>query len=114
MLKRFQKDAIALRNARILDPYAVRDEIGDVFIKDGHISENEPAGATSIDASGWIVCPGLIDIHVHLREPGQTHKETIATGTAAAAAGGPPQRRPIPQTSGTVNATARLETRCAA
>jgi len=65
-----------------------RDEVADLAILDGRIASSAPPDAKTIDAAGWIICPGLMDIHVHLREPGQTHKETIQTGTAAAAAGG--------------------------
>src|SRR5947199_9447877 len=65
----------------------------DVLIADGKIERvgarlPVPAGAEVVDAAGKIVCPGFIDIHVHLREPGHEYKETIATGTRAAAAGG--------------------------
>ncbi|HEY2614475.1 MAG TPA: dihydroorotase [Chthoniobacterales bacterium] len=78
-----------IRNGRVIDPANQRDEVGDVFICDGKFA----AGAADaklevIDASGLIVAPGLIDMHVHLREPGFGWKETIATGARAAAAGG--------------------------
>ncbi|MCO6436966.1 MAG: dihydroorotase [Phycisphaerae bacterium] len=81
-------DAFVLRGGRIIDPASRRDEIGDLAIVDGRVAGSAPAGALELDASRWIVAPGFWDIHVHLREPGQTHKECIATGTAAAAAGG--------------------------
>jgi dihydroorotase len=82
-----------------VDPASGTDAPRDVLVRDGRIAAIEvPGGLASvanslpvedqIDATGMVVAPGLIDIHVHLREPGQTHKETIATGTAAAAAGG--------------------------
>jgi len=78
-----------IRNGRIVDPASQRDEIGDLWIVDGVISQSPPAKAdATIDASGLVVAPGLIDLHVHLREPGQPAKETIASGTRAAAAGG--------------------------
>lgn len=78
-----------LRNGRIVDPANHRDETGDLFLRDGRISEPfDGAGATVVDVGGQVVCPGLVDIHVHFREPGQTHKEDIRTGTMAAAAGG--------------------------
>jgi dihydroorotase len=81
-----------IQNARVIDPVAKRDAVGDLFITDGKIvaslSAAEKKRAKKIDARGLVACPGLVDIHVHLREPGQTHKETIATGTRAAAAGG--------------------------
>jgi dihydroorotase len=86
-------------NGRVVDPASGTDGPRDVLVRDGRIAAIEvPGGLASvanslpvedqIDATGMVVAPGLIDIHVHLREPGQTHKETIATGTAAAAAGG--------------------------
>ena len=81
-----------IQNARVIDPAAKRDGPGDVFIRDGRfvasLSAAEKKRAKKIDAAGLVACPGLVDIHVHFREPGQTHKETIATGSRAAAAGG--------------------------
>ncbi len=86
------KHALWIKNGRIIDPAARRDETGDLFAVDGSIRKSltpaQKKSAEVIDANGLVVCPGLVDIHVHLREPGQTHKETIATGTRAAAAGG--------------------------
>jgi dihydroorotase len=81
-----------IKNARILDPASNRDEAGDLFARDGRMAASlSPAdrrSATVIDGRGLVATPGLVDIHVHFREPGQTHKETIATGSRAAAAGG--------------------------
>ncbi len=81
-----------IKNGHVIDPANCRDQKGDIFARDGRIvdslSDAEKAQAEVIDASGLIVCPGLVDIHVHLRDPGQTHKECIETGTRAAAAGG--------------------------
>src|SRR5207253_8046786 len=76
-----------------LDPANATDGVQDVLIADGKIERvgarlPVPAGAEVVDAAGKIVCPGFIDIHVHLREPGHEYKETVATGTRAAAAGG--------------------------
>src|SRR4051794_28973528 len=83
---------LVIRNGRIIDPANGRDEIADVFIADGRIADKRPTGSKSrveeIDATNLIVAPGLIDIHVHLREPGFGHKETIESGARAAAAGG--------------------------
>ncbi|MHC5109463.1 MAG: dihydroorotase [Planctomycetota bacterium] len=88
MLEKSDASQLIIRNARVIDPYAGLDEKRDVFIDDGVISDRPAQDPQTIDAKGMIVCPGLMDIHVHLREPGQTHKEDIETGTAAAAAGG--------------------------
>jgi dihydroorotase len=85
--------SLLLRGGRVIDPANNLDAVQDVLIVDGKIerlgrSLEAPAGAEVVDASGKIVCPGFIDIHVHLREPGYEYKETVATGTRAAAAGG--------------------------
>jgi len=80
-----------ITNGRIIDPASGRNEIGDIWIRDGKISTSAPDTSRDvdvIDAAGLVVAPGLIDLHVHLREPGQSHKETMASGTMAAAAGG--------------------------
>ncbi len=81
-----------IKNGRVIDPANDRDEKGDVFAVDGKIvkrlSKEQKERAKSFDADGMIVCPGLVDLNTHLREPGGGHKETIATGTRAAAAGG--------------------------
>src|SRR2546421_1889764 len=81
--------ATIIRNGRIIDPANKRDEIGDLFIVDGKIAKAATdENAEVIDAKGLIVAPGLIDLHVHLREPGFGWKETIESGARAAAAGG--------------------------
>ncbi len=81
-----------IKNARVIDPASKRDEVGDLFARDGKLvgslSGAERTQARTLDARGLVACPGLVDIHVHFREPGQTHKETIVTGSRAAAAGG--------------------------
>ena len=81
-----------ITNARVIDPAAKRDARGELFARDGVIvpslSAADRKAALKIDAKGLVACPGLVDIHVHFREPGQTHKETIGTGSRAAAAGG--------------------------
>jgi dihydroorotase len=86
---------LAIRGGHLIDPGAGVDSPKDILLKDGRVTEialpgklKSANGAEVLDATGLTVAPGLVDIHVHLREPGQGYKETIATGTAAAAAGG--------------------------
>lgn len=98
--------AVLIRGGRVVDPAAGRDEPGDVFILDGRfapVPETPPPGTEIIEAAGLVVCPGFIDMHVHLREPGQTAKETIESGTAAAAAGGFTSVLAMPNTSPAVD-----------
>src|SRR5216110_1384937 len=87
--------SLLLTGGRVIDPANRLDSEADVLISDGKIAgvgvdaiAKAGRDAEQMDVSGLIVCPGLIDLHVHLREPGQAAKETIATGTAAAARGG--------------------------
>src|SRR5580704_15091438 len=86
--------SLLIKGGRVIDPAAKLDASMDLLLRDGHVAEvaapnkiRSGADAT-FDARGLIVAPGFIDLHVHLREPGQSYKESIATGTAAAAAGG--------------------------
>ena len=86
---------LAIRGGHLLDPAAGVDSAKDILFKDNRVVEVAAPGklklangAETLDAKGLMIAPGLVDIHVHLREPGQGYKETIATGTAAAAAGG--------------------------
>jgi dihydroorotase len=83
---------LLIKNGRVIDPASATDKLADLLIRDGIIvgvGENlEASGAEILDASGLIVTPGFIDMHVHLREPGFEHAETIETGARAAAAGG--------------------------
>ena len=84
---------LLIRGGRVLDPSQDLDATRDVLVVDGLVAGvgeglDAPEGAQEIDASGLLITPGLIDVHVHLREPGGEHKETIATGARAAAAGG--------------------------
>ncbi len=106
-------NSLIIKNGRILDPANKRDEVADLYVVDGKIADKSsiqhPASdVPTIDARGLIVSPGLIDIHVHLREPGQTAKETIETGTRAAARGGftsvvcMPNTSPAADTAGTI------------
>jgi dihydroorotase len=102
-----------IRNGRIIDSANNRDEVGDLLIIDGRIAEqseiaNQKSTIDEIDASNLIVAPGLIDMHVHLREPGFGWKETIESGARAAAAGGfttvvcMPNTSPVADTPSTV------------
>jgi dihydroorotase len=80
-----------IRNGRIIDPVNTRDEIADLLVIDGRIAAPDqpvPADVQGIDAAGCWVVPGLIDMHVHLREPGEEYKEDILSGARAAASGG--------------------------
>src|SRR4029077_3396638 len=107
--------ATIIRNGRVIDPANKRDEVADLYIAYGKIvtpkSEvrSPKSEVEEIDARGLIVTPGLIDIHVHLREPGFSHKETIESGARAAAAGGfttivcMPNTSPVPDNPGTIS-----------
>lgn len=84
---------VLIRGGRIIDPTQKLDGVGDVLLQNGKVvvtgqGIGTPDGALVLDATGLIVAPGLIDVHVHLREPGHEDRETIATGAAAAVAGG--------------------------
>ncbi len=85
--------SLLIKNGRVIDPASSVDAIQDVLLKGDRIERvgtnlAVPSETTILDASGKIVCPGFIDLHVHLREPGQEYKETVGSGTRAAAAGG--------------------------
>ena len=84
---------LLIKNGRVLDPAAGVDAVQDLLVTDGRIARSgkdlpAPIGGETVDATGKVVCPGFIDIHTHLREPGHEYKETVASGTRAAAAGG--------------------------
>lgn len=102
-----------IKNGLVIDPVNDREGTGDVFIKDGLIvdklSDAEKAEASHFDAKGLVVAPGLVDIHVHFREPGQTHKEDIASGSRAAAAGGYTSVVCMPNTSPVCDNAGTLE-----
>jgi dihydroorotase len=107
------RHSLSIRNGLVIDPAQRLEGKYDLLLKDGRVAEIAAAGKLrgkgdeSLDARGLVVCPGLIDIHVHLREPGQSHKETIASGTMAAAAGGFTSVCCMPNTS-PVNDSAEL------
>ena len=105
-------DILWITGGRVIDPANQRDAIGDLYAIDGLLVESlsaaQQAAANKIDATGLVVAPGLVDIHVHFRDPGQTHKETIRSGTEAAAAGGftsvvcMPNTSPVCDNAGTI------------
>ena len=103
-------NSLLLSGGRVLDPANRFDASADVLILNGKIAAvgqdaaaQAPRDVENLDASGLVVCPGLIDLHVHLREPGQTLKETIASGTAAAARGGFTSLVCMPNTSPSID-----------
>ena len=97
-------ESLLIQNGRVIDPAGGVDQEMDILLRDGRVAEIASPGKLrgqsnqTLNARGAIVAPGLIDLHVHLREPGQSHKESIATGTAAAAAGGFTSVCPMPNT----------------
>lgn len=95
-------DKLLIKSARIIDPSCGRDEIGDLLLKDGKISAVGGSiccdDAQVLDGTGLIAAPGLVDMHVHLRDPGLTHKEDVYSGCRAAAAGGVTSLLAMPNT----------------
>jgi dihydroorotase len=83
-------DAYLFSGVRVLDPASGTDEVRDVLVRDGRIAspDDSAEGAERLEAAGLVLSPGLVDVHTHLREPGFEHKETVETGTRAAAVGG--------------------------
>jgi dihydroorotase len=112
-----QTRPLALVNARLVDPAGNRDETGGVLVEDGLIRElgpqvtrtGLPEGAEIVDCGGDVLCPGLIDMRVQLREPGEEHQETIKTGSLAAAAGGVTSMVTLPNTDPIIDDVAGVE-----
>ena len=107
---------VLILNGRLVDPASGVDGERDVLLRHGKVAAVEMPGRIHkekakeiIDAAGMIIAPGLVDVHVHLREPGQTYKESIATGTATAAAGGFTSVVAMPNTVPVNDSVARLE-----
>jgi dihydroorotase len=107
---------LAILNARLLDPETRLDQTGGILLQDGvivdrgpQVGQSLPEGVERIDAGGHCLAPGLIDMRVQLREPGEEHKETIATGSAAAAAGGVTSMVCLPNTVPAIDDVAEVE-----
>src|SRR5438270_11172159 len=114
-MTRADTKSLLIKGGHLIDPAAKINTPMDILLRDGRVAEVAPpnkirgSAEEKFDARGLIVAPGFIDLHVHLREPGQGYKETIATGTAAAAAGGftsvctMPNTAPVVDTADWVN-----------
>jgi dihydroorotase len=109
------RPSLLIKGGHLIDPAARIDTPMDVLLKDGRVAEvaapNKIKGGADekFDARGLVVAPGFIDLHVHMREPGQAYKETIATGTAAAAAGGFTSVCTMPNTLPVIDSTEWIE-----
>ena len=105
-----------IRGARVIDPARVMDQVADILVRDGQIASvtphstgESPEGVQIIEAAGMVVCPGFIDIHCHLREPGLEYKETIHTGARAAVKGGFTTVCAMPNTEPPIDNAAMVE-----
>jgi dihydroorotase len=107
-------EALVIRGSRVVDPASGTDAVLDVVVEDGRISAVEaraeaPARASTIDADGLVLAPGLVDLHAHLREPGREDVETIETGCRAAAVGGFTALAPMANTDPVADTAAVIE-----
>src|SRR5256714_11529036 len=104
---------LRITNGRVIDPSQGIDQVTDLWLRGDKVAglgpQADPQADRVIDATGKIVCPGLIDMHVHLREPGREEDETIATGTAAALAGGVTSVACMPNTEPALDSKAAAE-----
>src|SRR5215472_12774735 len=104
---------LRITNGRVIDPSQGLDAVTDLWLRDDRVLGVGPHPSThadrALDAAGKIVCPGLIDMHVHLREPGREEDETVATGTAAALAGGVTSVACMPNTEPPLDNPAQIE-----
>ena len=98
-----------IKNGHIVDPATGRDEVGDLYVVNGKIAKELTGEYETIDATGKYVMPGFVDLHVHLREPGFEYKETIRTGTMAAARGGFTGVCPMPNTKPATDSPERIQ-----
>ncbi len=103
--------SLAIVNGYMIDPASGRSEIADILVEHGHIARIGKGlkGTKTIDAAGYVVCPGFVDIHVHFREPGYESKETIASGSKAAARGGFTSVVPMPNTAPPIDNAGMVE-----
>ena len=98
--------SLLITNVRMVDPASGRDETGSLYMEKGKFAplpEKLPADCRVLEGEGLAALPGLVDMHVHLRDPGQTHKEDLHTGARAAAAGGVTSLLAMPNTSPAVD-----------
>jgi dihydroorotase len=103
---------LLITNGRVIDPANGLDEVTNIYVKEGiiqGIGKSSPSAARTIEAAGRIVCPGLIDVHVHFREPGDEEEETIASGSRAAVAGGFTSVVCMPNTTPTIQNETSVE-----
>ena len=108
------RERILIRGARVVDPASGTDAVAHVSVEDGRVSgvgddATAPKGATVLEADGLILAPGLVDLHTHLREPGREDKETVETGTRAAAVGGFTAVAPMANTDPVADTAAVIE-----
>ena len=102
-------DNFTVKNARVIDPANGVDAVADLHVSGGVFAEKPARGAEVIDAAGRVLIPGIVDLHAHFREPGQTYKETVASGTMAAAAGGITSVLAMPNTTPPIDSTASVK-----